>query len=134
MLTLFSYCRRNKRCRRAIVSDQELVDQFTSLCEKGDLKSLKEFASENDDLVNPTLGLPIATDSNHKALVEWFVSQGVPTPILTQCLVLACQRNYRDIAEILAEKGGDIYKGLAIATSSGIISSLCDIRNKRERN
>lgn len=77
------------------------MTDFYSLCEKGDLESVKKMVSLGD--YNWNYGLENACKSGNRELVEFLIEKGATK--LNHGLENACKNCYFDIIDLLISKG-----------------------------
>lgn len=100
------------------------LKDFYESCETGNIKlfNLTSCKRSEKELEEACM---IAVSHNQKQILELLLnSQNFSEPILTNLLKEACIKGFYDISELLAKKGANPFKGIAVAKSSNIISML----------
>lgn len=100
------------------------LKDFYEACETGNIKLYKQtsYKRSQNELEE---ACRIAVSHNQKQILELLLdSQNFSEPILTNLLKEACIKSFYDISELLAKKGANPFKGIAVAKSSNIISML----------
>lgn len=104
--------------KRSEVDDSHL---FIQKCTNGSVAGMQSYLKKHPHLdINE--GLRVSVKNKQNEVVQYLLNQGATN--LDECLEIACEKNFAEIAEMLVQKGANVLSGLRVAKSLNIINIL----------